>query len=379
MSTFVSLTSLTSPAAGPPDTAAAGQGPTTARRRATAAASAPDAGHAAIAALVARSLQRHLGLPADALTYERLGRQAPAITIQTDVAPAADEAANVENNADTEPADLATAEDAAAADDEATETAVDGDEPAAVEVADDGTDITNSTDGTEPPDDTPARGNAFVMTGNEMLLRILASDSGYDNRIVMSFDGFRTWTDLGTDNQDLQATTSVAMPQGTQVEFGIVNGEGTLLRAGDATLNEDGQVHARVDSAADGTLTIGFEDLSGGGDGDFDDARIEIVGAAPQSATSVAAEQPIVDVAPEPPIESPDAAAADAEARSRQEMQATIGQATLERNRQLLASLYSLDQLLPADDTDPGLTPEATQDAVHAADAGVTAAVATQA
>lgn len=377
MSTFVSLTSLTSRMATPPDTAPAGQGAAAARRMAVAGASTQSQGSTAIAALVARSLERHLGLQADTLTYERMARQAPTITIQTDAEPAADEAPDIEasdaeasTTADAESADLAMADEAAAADDEATETAVDGDEPAAVEASDDNTDVT------EAPDSAPARSNAFVMTGNEMLLRILASDSGYDNRIVMSFDGFRTWTDLGTDNQDLQATTSVAMPQGTQVEFGIVNGEGTLLRAGDATLNEDGQVHARVDRAADGTLTIGFEDLSGGGDGDFDDARIEIVGAEPQSAASVAAEQPIADVAPEPPVESPDAAAADAESRSRHEMQATIGQTTLERNRQLLASLYNL---LPSDGTDPGLTPPAVQEDQEAADAGVTATVATAA
>lgn len=378
MSTFVSLTSLTSRMATPPDTAPAGQGAAAARRMAVAGASTQSQGSTAIAALVARSLERHLGLQADTLTYERMARQAPTITIQTDAEPAADEAPDIEasdaeasTTADAESADLAMADEAAAADDEATETAVDGDEPAAVEASDDNTD---NTDVTEAPDSAPARSNAFVMTGNEMLLRILASDSGYDNRIVMSFDGFRTWTDLGADNQDLQATTSVAMPLGTQVEFGIVNGEGTLLRAGDASLNEDGQVHAQIDRGADGTLTIGFEDLSGGGDGDFDDARIEIVGAELQSATSVAAEQPIANVAPEPPVESPDAAAADAESRSRHEMQATIGQTTLERNRQLLASLYNL---LPADGTDPGLTPSQVQEDQEAADAGVTATVAT--
>lgn len=364
MSTFVSLTSLASPQS---DTAPSGPGHAAARRMAAAGASAQSQSTAAMAALVARSLERHLGVKADTLTYEHLGPQAPAIAIQTnavsaDEDPGAAEPPEAEPAADAEPVDTATIEVPGAADDEASETTVDGDEA-------EGTDA--STAGAEP-----APGNGFVMTGNEMLLRILASDSGYDNRIVMSFDGFKTWTDLGTDNQDLEGTTSVAMGAGTVVEFGIVNGEGALLRAGDATLNDDGQVHARVVSGPDGTLTIGFEDLSGGGDADFDDARIEVVGAQPQTAAAAVAAEPIVDVDPSEPAPAADDTDTDDPARSRQEMQATIGQATLERNRQLLASLYNL---LPQDDTDPGLTSQETQDAQHADDAGVTATVATQA
>lgn len=359
MSTHVSLTSLTSPQA---DSAQGGHGIAAARRKTAAGPSAQRQGSEALAALVARSLQRHLGVQADSFTYEQIGQHAPTIAVRTDAAPAAEAAsatdaseADSASAAEAEPTAIAASEEAVAANDESTETATDDGEPASA---------------------APTPGNGFELTGNEMLLRILASDSGDDNRIVMSFDGFKTWTDLGTDNQDLQATTSVAMPAGTQVEFGIVNGEGTLLRAGAGSLNVDGLEHARVDTDADGTLTIGFEDLTGGGDADFDDARIEIVGAQVQTATTVAAQQPLVDVAPSAPATAPDDAAVDDEVRSRHEMQATISQATLERNRQLLASLYIL---LPQDDTDPATTSQDTQDAQNADDAAVTAAVATQA
>ncbi len=364
MSTFVSLTSLASPQS---DTALAGPGHAAARRNAAAGASAQSQSTAAMAALVARSLERHLGVKADTFTYEHLGQQAPAIAIQTAATPAAEdpgaaEITEAEPATDAESVDTDMTEGSAAADDQAPETSTDGDES-------EGTDAATASD-------TTTSGNGFVLTGNEMLLRILSSDSGYDNRIVMSFDGFKTWTDLGTDNQDLESTTSVAMGAGTVVEFGIVNGEGALLRAGDASLNEDGLVHAQVDAGANGMLTIGFEDLSGGGDADFDDARIEVVGAQPQTAAAAAAAEPIADVAPSEPAPDPDDTDTDDAARSRQEMQATIGQATLERNRQLLASLYNL---LPQDDTDPGLTSQDMQDAEHAADAGITATVATQA
>ena len=48
------------------------------------------------------------------------------------------------------------------------------------------------------------------------------------------------------------------------------------MRTGAASSNSDGQVHVQTLASANGQQTIGFEDLYGGGDRDFNDAIIPI-------------------------------------------------------------------------------------------------------
>jgi len=53
---------------------------------------------------------------------------------------------------------------------------------------------------------------------------------------------------------------------------------GETFYSGPTERNSDGVAHASVMQLADGTLLIGFEDLTGGGDNDFNDVIIGLTG-----------------------------------------------------------------------------------------------------
>jgi hypothetical protein len=121
-----------------------------------------------------------------------------------------------------------------------------------------------------------ARGKsaAFVAGQGDVVVDIEASESGYDNAIYYSTDGFRTRHRIGIDNQT-QSVNLGSFAPGTKIEFGIENGEGEFFKTGAGALNGDGLRHARIERHADGTR-ISFEDLHGGGDRDFNDAIIDV-------------------------------------------------------------------------------------------------------
>ena len=122
--------------------------------------------------------------------------------------------------------------------------------------------------GSQPP-------NAFVCKGGEVSVDIKPSASGYDNKIYWSDDNFKTKHEVGIDNK----TGTVKLgtfPPGTKIQFGIDNGHGDFFVQGTADSNSDKQVHAQTDHQGDGSMSVGFEDLRGGGDHDFNDAVINV-------------------------------------------------------------------------------------------------------
>lgn len=309
--------------------AASGIGPVL---RATEAAGARSSADSAIA----RSIELNLGRRREEPLYDRRGRLDPAAP----TVPPADDA--FENGPDAEPDD---ADALAAGTDDATEAVDEAPAEAAVDA-----------------DRTP--GSAFAARGGTVQVEILASDSGYDNQIVVSFDGFKTYTPIGIDNQIDGEPARFEVTAGTPLDFGIINGEGTLLRAGAPWLNPDGLAHARTQAQDDGSLTIGFEDLSGGGDLDFNDAIIRVSQVRPlEQATDVEAvdaDRPAIEAADEVLAEADAAVDAEAEAAEVQtaeeaellaasELQTAQLVAMAERNRQLLAALYLPEPALPSD------------------------------
>jgi hypothetical protein len=73
-------------------------------------------------------------------------------------------------------------------------------------------------------------------------------------------------------------TTTVAGPAaGAAADFSInVLTTGNTFLTGLAALNADGLVHAVLMMNADGSIMVGFEDLFGGGDLDFDDLVFKV-------------------------------------------------------------------------------------------------------
>lgn len=59
---------------------------------------------------------------------------------------------------------------------------------------------------------------------------------------------------------------------GDELVFGIfVTNTGDTFKLGPAGRNADGQIHGAIDNLGGGVLRVGFEDLRGGGDRDYDD------------------------------------------------------------------------------------------------------------
>ncbi|MCW5890285.1 MAG: hypothetical protein KIT14_07005 [bacterium] len=66
-------------------------------------------------------------------------------------------------------------------------------------------------------------------------------------------------------------------PVGVELVFGIAHGS-SIFRMGPGERNADGVIHAVVTPLDNGGVLVGFEDLPGGGDGDYDDNIFEFRG-----------------------------------------------------------------------------------------------------
>jgi hypothetical protein len=89
------------------------------------------------------------------------------------------------------------------------------------------------------------------------------------------------------------ATVSHTFTSGQEVLFGLSTGDGNWWYSGPASRNADNVGHFRTGPSSDPSFTIqgGFEDLSGGGDQDYDDIVFNF-----QNVSS----SPVTGVTPEP-------------------------------------------------------------------------------
>lgn len=141
------------------------------------------------------------------------------------------------------------------------------------------------------PEVLATNANGVVAGKGRVVLDIEASDSGYANRIYYSIDNFKTKQYVGIDNQTRTVDLGTFKP-GTTVQFGIDNGQGDFFKTGGAAANADKVDHTKISKLADGGVRVGFEDLRGGGDRDFNDAIIKV--------RSVALGAPLAPPAPAP-------------------------------------------------------------------------------
>ena len=80
---------------------------------------------------------------------------------------------------------------------------------------------------------------------------------------------------------DTGKATDIKSTYGTSVFHSVDDGS--------KGLNGDGLVHVKMSTAADGSVTVGFEDLKGGGDKDYDDAVFKFTPSEASKAFSAAA------------------------------------------------------------------------------------------
>jgi hypothetical protein len=119
-----------------------------------------------------------------------------------------------------------------------------------------------------------SKGGYVVGKGGQLDVNIKGSESS-NNNLIQYRVGNGEWKDVGYSKND-GGGTSIKAPPGSTVQFRINNGT-DKLRAG-TTKNVDGMDHGQVSSTKNGAM-LSFEDQRGGGDRDFNDARIEIVNA----------------------------------------------------------------------------------------------------
>lgn len=124
-------------------------------------------------------------------------------------------------------------------------------------------------------DDPPAiLGGQLFSTGAPVTVEVLPASAGLTSVLFL----LEPETVEIATNRDVGTTTTVGpYGSGTELVFGIRVG-GQEFRVGPGARNPDGLAHAMVDFDAAGCAVVGFEDLFGGGDRDYDDNKFKFCG-----------------------------------------------------------------------------------------------------
>lgn len=141
-------------------------------------------------------------------------------------------------------------------------------------------------------------GDLTVAEDGEVIVTVLDINAVFSNDLFL-------FTDDGIADNDFFISNNQITPTGTQINLGSFAAGEILLfyifvqdtdyifySGNDSSLNPDGILHTMVDNEYDeNTVYVGFEDIFGGGDFDFDDVTF--------SFFNVAAIDPIVSIDPD--------------------------------------------------------------------------------
>ena len=128
----------------------------------------------------------------------------------------------------------------------------------------------------------PILGGQLYSTGGSIQIEVLPATAGLTSELFLFEPGPETF--IATNRQVGTVVELGPFESGAELIFGI-RVRGNEYRLGPAERNPDGIVHGQVDFLEDGIAIVGFEDLFGGGDRDYDDNVFRFTGS----------------VAPEPP------------------------------------------------------------------------------
>ena len=149
----------------------------------------------------------------------------------------------------------------------------------------------------------PILGDMLFYTGGTITVEVLEPTAAYTNDLYLFpfvFNPALTFVnsaltsvpgppDFGT-NHDVGRTTTFdpslfGFLPGQELMFGIfVRNTGNVYLMGAAGRNLDKQLHAAVNSIGGGAYIVGFEDLFGGGDRDYDDYTFRFAGGLATAA-----------------------------------------------------------------------------------------------
>lgn len=151
--------------------------------------------------------------------------------------------------------------------------------------------VDEQTDTAPPPDehddpcfqddhgyDVSPAARLIVDDATPIVVTFAASDSAYNDELWLEVPWLQA---LGVGGETAPGTMYAvgAVAEGTELTFGInVRNTGDHFQSGPASRNADGVTHVAVTYAGQCTWTIGFEDLWGGGDQDYNDVELRIEG-----------------------------------------------------------------------------------------------------
>ncbi len=122
----------------------------------------------------------------------------------------------------------------------------------------------------------PVLGAQLFWAGGEVQITVQPASAGYTSELTLYSadpDIFLALnSQVGTVVTLSAAVIDANHDIGDELRFGIfVRNTGDIFYMGAASRNADNLVHAGVDNLGGGVLRVGFEDLLGGGDRDYDD------------------------------------------------------------------------------------------------------------
>lgn len=143
----------------------------------------------------------------------------------------------------------------------------------------------------------PILGDSLYYTGGDITVEVLVPSAAYTSTLSLYLFGPTSIVSSFGTNKDVGLTTifdpsASGYSVGDELIFGIfVHNTGYTYYMGDGSRNPDGIMHAAVDDIGGGHYIVGFEDLFGGGDFDYDDHRFDFSGGVsnvsmiPESST----------------------------------------------------------------------------------------------
>ncbi len=123
----------------------------------------------------------------------------------------------------------------------------------------------------------PQIGGQLYATGGDILVEVLPATAGYTSELWLFSPAPARYIAL---NHDVGTIVNLgSFPAGTELIFRIyVREEESSFYTGPGSRNPDGLPHAAVESEGPGLAIVGFEDLYGGGDLDYDDNVFRFTG-----------------------------------------------------------------------------------------------------
>ncbi|GFZ90858.1 DUF4114 domain-containing protein [Okeania sp. KiyG1] len=115
----------------------------------------------------------------------------------------------------------------------------------------------------------PQLGTRLYASGSDVTVSVLPSEAGFDSYLWLTSPHR---IPIASNRETGKIVNLGAVSPGAELLFGLqVFDTGHWYYTGEASRNPDGIAHAKVTYLSPGVARVGFEDIFGGGDWDFDD------------------------------------------------------------------------------------------------------------